>query len=67
VVYFEKQGTDMMCGLHAINALMQGPVFDEVTLGFYAQKLDEKERALLGGELGTDKSQNVAMDGNYSI
>jgi len=31
-VYFEKQGNDMMCGLHCINALLQGPIFDEVSM-----------------------------------
>ena len=32
VVYFEKQGQDMLCGLHLVNALLQGPIFDEVSL-----------------------------------
>jgi len=32
VIYFEKQGNDLMCGLHCINALLQGPIFDEVSL-----------------------------------
>ena len=31
-VYFEKQGEDMLCGLHCINAMLQGPIFDEVSL-----------------------------------
>ena len=31
-IYFEKQGADMMCGVHCINALLQGPYFDEVTM-----------------------------------
>jgi Ataxin-3 len=32
VVYFEKQGQDMLCGLHTVNAVLQGPIFDEVTI-----------------------------------
>jgi len=31
-IYFEKQGADMMRGEHWINALLQGPYFDEVTM-----------------------------------
>ena len=31
-VYFEKQGEDMLCGLHCINAMLQGPIFDEISL-----------------------------------
>lgn len=31
-VYFEKQGNDLMCGLHCINALLQSPIFDEVSM-----------------------------------
>ena len=39
-IYFEKQGADMMCGVHCINALMQGPYFDEVTMSQIALQLD---------------------------
>lgn len=65
VVYFEKQGNDMLCGLHTINAVLQGPFFDEVSLSTVAQKIDAQERALLGDS--PMMSHNVAMDGNYSI
>jgi ataxin-3 len=37
LVYFEKQGNDLMCGLHCVNALLQGPVFNEVTMAQIAQ------------------------------
>ena len=50
VVYFEKQGQDMLCGLHCINALLQGPIFDEVSLSQIAITLDREERQLLAGE-----------------
>ena len=43
-IYFEKQGRDMMCGVHCINSLLQGPYFDEVTMSKIALQLDEKER-----------------------
>ena len=29
-VYWEKQGTDRLCGVHCINSLLQGPFYDEV-------------------------------------
>ena len=27
-IYWEKQGVDMLCGVHTINSLLQGPFFD---------------------------------------
>jgi hypothetical protein len=39
-----------MCGLHCINALLQAPIFDEVSMSEIARQLDEEERALFGGE-----------------
>ena len=69
VIYFEKQGQDMLCGLHCINALLQGPSFDEVSLSQIAIQLDQEERQLLSGESASffGESANVANDGNYSI
>lgn len=69
VIYFEKQGQDMLCGLHCINALLQGPIFDEVSLSQLAIQLDQEERQLLAGENAQffQESANVANDGNYSI
>ncbi len=46
-VYFEKQGKDMMCGVHCINSLLQGPYFDEVTMSNIALTLDQKEKDLM--------------------
>jgi len=40
-IYFEKQGNDLMCGLHCVNAILQGPIFDEVTMAQIAQNLDQ--------------------------
>lgn len=37
-----------MCGLHCINALLQAPIFDEVSMSEIARQLDEEERALFG-------------------
>jgi len=59
----------MLCGLHCINALLQGPIFDEVSLSQIAIDLDQEERVLLAGESASffQESSNVANDGNYSI
>ena len=69
-----------MCGLHCINALLQAPIFDEVSMAQIAQQLDLEEKQLLdgdqltsggnmGGGVGADgfSSHNVANSGNYSI
>ena len=48
-IYFEKQGGDMMCGVHSVNALLQGPVFDEVKMSQIGLALDKEEQELLGG------------------
>lgn len=66
-----------MCGVHCINALLQGPYFDEIAMSQIGQKLDEEERALYGGvkeqqEAMADlrkglTSHNVANDGNFSL
>ena len=40
-VYWEKQGKDRMCGLHALNSLVQGPVFNESNLFNIAEELNK--------------------------
>ena len=40
----------MLCGLHCINVLLQGPMFDEVQLAAIAIQLDQEEQALLDEE-----------------
>lgn len=69
-VYWEKQGKDRMCGLHAINSLMQGPVFDVSTLFQIAHELDSAEREILesaGMVVGAEGTTNIADDGNYNV
>ena len=69
-----------MCGVHCINALLQGPYFDEINMAQIAVDLDQEEIALLGGgssgaeamrAMGSLRegmtSHNVANDGNFSI
>ena len=75
VLYFEAQRA-ALCGVHALNTLLQGPVFSEWDLATVGQRLDETEAALMS-EMGTgtaefaawrkEASGNVALDGNFSI
>jgi ataxin-3 len=73
---------DLMCGVHCVNALLQGkamnnsgPYYNEVTLANIALELDAKEKALMSehGETADlrkylkEESGNVAENGNYSI
>ena len=37
----------MMCGVHCINALLQGPYFDEVSMSNIALSLDQKEKEIM--------------------
>ena len=57
----------MLCGLHCVNAMLQGPYFDEVSLAQIALQLDEEEAALLGKGQKGFKAQNVALDGMYNV
>jgi len=74
-VYFEKQES-ALCGVHCLNALLQGPFFTEIDLMVFGKELDESERTMMG-ENGYDTndylkfmqedSGNVADNGNFSI
>lgn len=70
LVYWEKQGVDKLCGVHALNSLLQGPYFSEFDLAEIAQEVDREESEIYGGSPGVgadSKSNNVADDGNFSI
>ena len=63
-VYFEKQKSDRLCGLHCLNALLQGPFFNVGQLSEIALELDKKEKNLYDKN-GVDS--NVDLDGNFNI
>jgi len=48
----------MMCGVHCVNALLQGPYFDAIAMSEIALQLDQEEQALLGGG---DAGREAAM------
>ena len=74
-IYHEPQAA-ALCGVHAINALLQGPFVTEVDCAEIAHQLDAQEHALLA-EAGIDsadylqrfgeESQNVSASGMFSI
>jgi len=75
LLYHEKQ-VAALCGVHCINALLQGPIFNEVDLAQIAHELDAMERAFMaeGGmtsdeylRFTAEESGNVAADGMFSI
>jgi len=37
----------MTCGMHCVNALLQGPFFDEVSMSEVANSLNQQEQSLL--------------------
>ena len=53
-LYHEKQ-VSMLCGVHALNSLLQGPYFTAHDLGAIAQEFDAKEKALMR-EAGVDSA-----------
>lgn len=63
-IYWEKQQSDLLCGLHCLNSLIQAPLFDEITLAEIGQKLDKKEALLLQGK---KSFTNVNESGNFSL
>ena len=70
-VYWEKQGKDRLWGLHAINCLVQNPLYDEADLGTIAYELDQLEKSILEGAgvpiNALEGTNNVADDGNYNV
>lgn len=74
-LYFEGQRA-ALCGLHAVNTLLQGPAATEQQLGEVARELDEAERKVMA-ESGVDsadylrfmgeQSGNVSASGDFSI
>lgn len=63
-IYHEKQ-IGKLCALHAMNNLMQGPLFDQSQLHMVANELDRKERQLMGGS-NLDNG-NACMDGFFNV
>ena len=55
VIYFEKQKNDRLCGLHALNSLIQGPYFDVGQLTEIGLRLNEMERQIMGSQTNVFK------------
>ena len=66
-VYWEHQQGDLMCGLHSVNSILQGPFFDEITLSEVALELDKKEQAMYKKNNMAEKSNNLNDGGYFSL
>jgi ataxin-3 len=74
-LYHEPQAA-ALCGVHALNTLLQGPYIDEIQCAEIAQQLDAEEHALMA-EAGMDSaeflkfvaegSSNVDNSGMFSV
>jgi len=74
-IYHETQ-VAALCGVHCLNNLLQGNVFNEIDLMMIAREIDDTERRVMM-EMGSDTkdflrfmsedSGNVSDEGNYSI
>lgn len=65
LVYWEKQSDDKLCGLHALNAILQAPIHDIVSLSQVAIELTAAEKKMVASS--NYISENVGLDGNFSI
>ena len=64
-IYHEKQES-ALCGQHALNMLVQGPIFNEISLSEVGLELDLLESSLSEGRRQLE-SENVGLFGNFSI
>lgn len=54
--------------MHCVNALLQGPFFDEISMSQVAMQLTEQEQILMGNKgPASYQNENVGLDGNFSI
>eukprot|EP00915_Cephaloidophora_sp_WS-2016_P005397 GHVH01007128.1.p1 GENE.GHVH01007128.1~~GHVH01007128.1.p1 ORF type:complete len:401 (+),score=37.41 GHVH01007128.1:36-1205(+) len=68
IIYFEKQGSDRLCGQHVINLLCQQPKISSSDLRKAATTLDGSESMLLGQNPSTQfKSENASADGYFNV
>ncbi|KAL1507476.1 hypothetical protein AB1Y20_008312 [Prymnesium parvum] len=66
-LYHEKQ-LSAMCGVHALNNLLQGPHFGVGDLAEWAYQLDSRERALLAPSAAPPPSPRVdPLTGNFNL
>lgn len=74
MLYHEVQESKL-CAVHCVNTVLQGPFFSEIDLAALASDLDRKERQMMleggvsaySGDLLTEESHNVSLDGDFSI
>lgn len=62
-IYFEKQANDNLCGQHALNNLLQGPIFNAINLSQIGQNLNNLESYLTN----ENSNNNVNDTGYFNI
>lgn len=63
-IYWEKQDSDALCAVYALNCLLQGPYFDAVVLAQIGNEIDQQETELFSRQ---SANANVGESGYYSI
>ncbi|CAG9321478.1 ATXN3_1 [Blepharisma stoltei] len=63
-IYWERQSFNLLCGVHALNSLLQGPYFTKKKLDKISKELDNEEKALFESY---NTSENFDETGFYSI
>ena len=64
-IYWERQDSDLLCAVHALNSLIQFPCWDPVSLAQLARDIDDEENSLFNDR--QKLSQNVQESGFYSV
>mmetsp|Transcript_55362 Transcript_55362/g.103885 ORF Transcript_55362/g.103885 Transcript_55362/m.103885 type:complete len:320 (+) Transcript_55362:50-1009(+) len=63
-IYHEKQ-VGSLCAIHAVNNMLQGPLYEDWNFRQVAMELDRQERSLMGG--GDLDYGNARYDGFYNV
>ena len=66
-VYWERQTEEAMCGVHAVNSLLQRKAVDSAYMHRVADEIDQRERALLNGVASSHSDGNARPNGDYTI
>lgn len=74
MLYHEVQESKL-CAVHCVNTVLQGPFFSEFDLAALASDLDRREQQMMlegstasgGDAFLSEESNNVSMDGDFSI
>ena len=66
-VYWEAQEAGALCGVHAVNCMLQRRAVDEHKMRSIAATLDQREYELLGDDARIRGDGNAGPDGNFTV